>query len=372
MKNHSFLFLFSHNPSLLPPSLEFIYALKGLGHYADILFVGKPRDRSHLDKFLIDNIYSVDINHRTLFDRIAFPLRMKRAFKAHVSSKKYNYIFACDIVSLQILSGFDLPGKVYWAFELMGIRKRFSFSWDGIRSLFFYHYLNEMNLLIVPSEQRKELFSVGALKVRRFVLGNWRSKDRVALTSKNQKTSKDSAKIRLVFAGKISFNSGIQRIIPKIAEHSIFSLTLVGKMDEQFRSWLEDNKFENVSYMGFVSNDQLITYLSEFDISVCSYDTIGVTNISALNPAPTKVGDAIAAGVMILSSDQKYLKDIVENNNLGFCYSEHNLSEVLTKISRLKRLEIDEFKQRVRESFEMDYCMEVNIPELLNVLEQNE
>ncbi|MBX2943814.1 MAG: glycosyltransferase [Cyclobacteriaceae bacterium] len=297
---------------------------------------------------------------------------MKRAFKAHVSCKKYDYIFACDIVSLQILSGFDLPGKVYWAFELIGIRKKLSFSWDGVRSLFFYHYLNKMNLLIVPSEQREELFSVGAMKVRRFVLGNWRSKDRIFLALKNQKTPNDSTKIKLVFAGKISFNSGIQRIIPKIAEHSIFSLTLVGNMDEQFRQWFEGNKFENVDYVGFVSNEQLIPYLRKFDISVCSYDTIGVTNISALNPAPTKVGDAIASGVMILSSDQKYLKDIVENKNLGFCYSEQNLSEVLAKISRLKRFEIDEFKQRVRESFEMDYCMEVNIPELLNVLEQNE
>jgi len=356
---------------LLPPSLEFIYALKGLGHFADILFVGKSGDKNHLDKFLVDNIYAVDISHRTLSDRIVFPLRMKKALKAHVSAKKYDYIFACDIVSLQILSGFDLPGKVYWAFELMGIETKISFSWDGFRSLFFYHYLNKMNLLIAPSEQRKEMFIAGGAKVRGFVLGNWRSKDRVPCILKN-KTSMNSTRIKLVFAGKISFNSGIQHIIPRIAEHSIFSLTLVGSMDEQFKRWFEKDKFENVVYVGFVPNDQLIGYLREFDISVCTYDTGDVTNISVLNPAPTKVGDAIAAGIMILSSGQRYLKDIVEKRNLGFCYAEHNLSEILSKISRLKRFEIDEYKRRVRACFEVDYCMEVNIPKLLNVLEQNE
>ncbi|GAB1444905.1 hypothetical protein MASR2M41_05480 [Flammeovirgaceae bacterium] len=133
---------------------------------------------------------------------------------------------------------------------------------------------------------------------------------------------------------------------------------MVGKMDLQFESWFEKTNYPNVIYRGYVENSQLVTYLSHFDIAVCSYATQSKTiGIEAKYPAPTKAGDALAAGCILFCSNHPYLRRIIDNN-IGFWFDESNLGSVMDEIRQLTRSDIDRMKKGVKSYFNNEFCMD--------------
>jgi glycosyltransferase involved in cell wall biosynthesis len=189
------------------------------------------------------------------------------------------------------------------------------------------------------------------------VIGNFRA-NRFQDISKTINIGPQSDVIKMVFAGRISFTSDIHMIINEVKEYANLTLTLVGIMDSEFKTWWDATSFKNVRYEGLISNHELIPFLQQFDITVCTYAR-GNVGIGALHPAPTKVGDSIAAGCVLLCSNQPYLLELVEKYKIGFVYSEATRSAVCKQVSQLSKIELEHYKHNVKEAFthcSMDNC----------------
>lgn len=367
MKVFSFLFFFSHEPWLLPPSLELIYALKKSGFHVDVLYAHKGVMSDNLNDFLIDHVYYFPDGRNGLFGRIRFPLRLKKEVNKALNRGKYDVVIACDIAALQILSKTRFAGykKVYWAFELNGIERKLNFSWDSYRCFSFSRFLRKMNLIIVPSDERKDIISRLSGSVNCIVIGNFRA-NRFVEAMQIQHDPRQL--IELIFAGKISFASGIHEIIENVVRFPNLRLTLVGRLDCDFKKWFSTQRFENIVYKGMIENNKLVPFLKNFDVSVCAYSKERPVSVEAQNPAPTKAGDAIAAGCILLCSDHPYLKSLVGNNELGYCFDANDLEHVISQIASLSRPQIEEFRQKLKRAFVEKFCMEVKVDLLLKEL----
>lgn len=369
MRKLSFLFLYSHEPWLLPPSLELQYILSQSGHKLDIFFTRRSPVDQYFDHSIYDRVFENNLTSYVLIKRILFPLMLKRKVMRVIKVNLYDIVVACDVVSLQVLSSANIDSKkVYWAFELSGVRKILSISWDAYRSFRFSSFLKRMDIIICPSSERLSILQPLAEKVRLLIIRNFRAVKKVS-TSETDRLSKPGI-VRLVFAGRLSVVSDLCPIIEQVEKHTDkIRFVLVGKMDDQFKKWFLARSASNVVYKGEIENGKLISFLTEYDIAVCSYSRRDSVGLEARYPAPTKIGDAIAASCGLFCSDQPYLNELVEKYQLGFIYNDHNLSAVISKVASLTPVEIKTFKARSKMAFRTEYSMDEEVQKFLKSLE---
>jgi len=332
----------------------------------DIAYAGERDNSGQLTLFQPNHIYSSLHANFNLINRVLFPIRLFKFLKHILKNNRYQTLIACDIASLQVLATIKSRSKkIYWAFELSGVKRKFGFSWDAIRAFRLGAYLSKMNVIIAPSKERVDILTSYAPNTKFIVIGNFRA-NRFQDISKLGNYNSHSDVIKMVFAGKISFGSDVHLIIQEIAKYANLTLTLVGIMDNEFEAWWNATSFKNVRYEGVIPNHHLIPFLQQFDIAVCTYAHAAV-GIEAMHPAPTKAGDAIAAGCILLCSNQPYLLELVEKYKIGFVYSEATRSEVCQQVSRLTGAELSQFKHNVKVAFR--HCsMDQGAAELIRCL----
>lgn len=354
MATKRFCFLVGLKPSSLPPLLEMIWALRDGGHEVILYYASDVIDE--VSTFVHpSHTFFQKVKLQSPWDRFLVPWRIRREFRKFLQRQSFSAVVACDALALQVLSHAKTPAKkVYWGFELTGFSGRFNFSGDGIRYLLFPQFVKKMDFVLCSSIERKSLWCSRFPQFcdRVYVVRNLRAK---RFTYRRNETTR--GKKSLVFAGRISFTSGIQHIIAGLQDCPNLELTLLGHMDQSFHTWWSSGDFRNVSYGGAVENSKLIDALSLYDCSVCCYVKNDNAGIEARYPAPTKLGDAYAAGCIPFCSDQPYMVDMISTHQSGIAFSFDKVQQALRNLNAMAHQEINEMRQRVTFAFQSEYSM---------------
>jgi glycosyltransferase involved in cell wall biosynthesis len=200
----------------------------------------------------------------------------------------------------------------------------------------FINLMKSYDLIIAPSEESKrKLHSENRFNIPiesyyvgmdiHLLSGNLNAK--VKKFFENLK--KDSLIIGIV--ARIDIAKRIDNAIKIYAEilkyHPKIALVIMGDGDKTEDIKLLINKMglgEKVHLLGFVSNARL--YIKYFDIFLLTSDYEGF---------PVAIWEAMASGIPIVSSDVGGVREILENENCGYTYPVHNLSDAAERLLEL-------------------------------------
>lgn len=132
--------------------------------------------------------------------------------------------------------------------------------------------------------------------------------------------SKEQA-IKLIYQGGISAQRGIDKIIQAMSELKIenFYLSLYGPYypdKSKYEELIKKNKLEDcITLNDSVSIEQLELIMKENDIGIVSVQNTSLNNYYC---APNKLYDYMKAKMVILGPDFPHMKEIIEDNNIGF------------------------------------------------------
>lgn len=204
-----------------------------------------------------------------------------------------------------------------------------------IPSNFQYHIASKFESFVLPrfdhiftvSEELKKLVSRKyAIQTKRIsVLCNYPQNSYLESVPKIQNRTyiKKKSSIKLVFAGEISKNRGLQDIIASlciIPEDVRPNLTIIGEGSylDVLRNDVRRLNLDNyVVFTPLLPPEALPDKLSQFDIGVCSYRI----NEQTQHTMPGKLFEYMAAGLAILSSERKPVKRIVDETKCGLIYN---------------------------------------------------
>lgn len=125
----------------------------------------------------------------------------------------------------------------------------------------------------------------------------------------------DTEKIKIIYAGVLTSNRGIEKLITAAGKIENIQLILVG--DGPAKRDIADLTEKNVkSYIihDKVKYDQLYPIISMCDIGYVYYSNNTLNNIYS---ASNKVYEYLSAGVAILANDNQNVKKVIERYNVG-------------------------------------------------------
>lgn len=149
--------------------------------------------------------------------------------------------------------------------------------------------------------------------------------------------SYEKDKLQLLFVGRFAFNKGINILmdtVEKLNENGYLHrlhFNLVGK-GPLFEEYAKRYPFENVSFLGFADEDQLMKLYRENDLFVFPTRFEGM---------PTVVLEAMAAGMPVIVSDTGATSELVDSFN-GFLIEKNNRRALKWAIQRFYQLEPSE------------------------------
>ncbi|MFP4454135.1 MAG: glycosyltransferase family 4 protein, partial [Desulfobacterales bacterium] len=220
----------------------------------------------------------------------------------------------------------------------------------------------------------------GIKPIQQSVLENYPS--RVFISQAQQALSKKNIActehVRLVFAGGIGENRGVQDIINalKLIEEKKddckISFDIIGEgpyIDSLKRLVRELELFHSVKFIPLLPPSKVAEALANYDIGVCSY----FLNQQTHHTLPGKLFEYMAVGLPVLSSARRPVVRIIEKYNCGLIYHNRDPEEIASKILYLaKNKELRErMGQRGREAIINHLNWEENLKTLQNVLQKD-
>lgn len=155
-----------------------------------------------------------------------------------------------------------------------------------------------------------------------------------------QTPSPNKEMFRLVFLSRITKTKGLDTMFaiarhfskPEIREKYPVSIDFYGEIDHQDRTWFNQmlNQENNVCYKGILEPEEITRVLSAYDALILPtrYPGEGV---------PGAIIDAYMAGIPVLVSDWRYIRDVVEHGKTGYLVS-LDQEEVETYIRHIEYL----------------------------------
>jgi len=218
----------------------------------------------------------------------------------------------------------------------------------------------------------------GIKPTQQSVLENYPS--RVFISQAQQALSKKnfaccSNRVRLVFAGGVSENRGVQdiinalKLIEKKKEDCKVSFHIIGEgpyIDTLKTLVRELNLSHSVKFIPLLPPSKVAEALANYDIGVCSY----FLNQQTHHTLPGKLFEYMAVGLPVLSSARRPVVRIIEEYNCGTIYHNRDPEEIASKIlylvknSELRR----EMGQRGRGAIINHLNWEENLKTLQNML----
>lgn len=216
---------------------------------------------------------------------------------------------------------------IYDAFELFypGSMETFSIR-DYIFYLFEKKIIKNADAVIATNSNRAAIM-LGKYNLQKFpyVIENYSGTPKLL-----QKPKEKGDVLRLVYAGNISTDRGLNEMISAVVEHSDkYEFDIWGKgpyCDSLQRSI---QYFSNVRYRGPYSNENLAAILANYDVGYLYYPHIGWNNIFC---SPNKVYDYIYAGLPIVCNENPGLVKLVSSNTIGVCSD--TIEKAVKKVSK--------------------------------------
>ncbi len=189
-------------------------------------------------------------------------------------------------------------------------------------------------LIVVADEMKQRLFKNGVTNERIAVVPNTSNLD---IFEKNKNILPDSKYITLYYAGGITLHRGLDIVIKGLSGMNLpdnFRFWIIGKgRNEPFLKKLTEelNLEGKVIFWGWKSHEMVLELLFKSDIAVIPH----LRNEHTDNTSPNKIFHYMSAKKPVLSSNCKYLENIINETGAGLVYSDLNSNEFADKLEQL-------------------------------------
>ncbi|MBW6536695.1 MAG: glycosyltransferase family 4 protein [Mariniphaga sp.] len=202
-------------------------------------------------------------------------------------------------------------------------------------------------LIVVAEEMKERLLSKGVKNEKIAIVPNTSDID---IFEKNKDIEPDSKYITLYYAGGITLHRGLDIVIKGLAKMNLpdnFRFWIIGKgRNEPFLKKLtkELNLKGKVAFLGWKSHEMVLELLFKSDIAVIPH----LRNEHTDNTSPNKIFHYMLAKKPVLSSNCKYLENIINETGAGLVYSDRNSNEFADRLEQL--IENKELRTRLGEN----------------------
>ncbi len=362
-----FCFVFGLEPWLLPPAVEMIEALKEKGHQVKVIYAAYRGDLPDPKDYETTNTFEA-IPKLSGYKRLFTHTFLKKSVQELISASKIDVVIACDILSLQAISGVGGVKKGYWGFEIANTPTKMRLSFDYYRALRFPAWVRGVDFFLAPSASRVEKISKrSGKKGPGEVIYNCRRHEEQS----NGTTQSKGAK--LVYTGRVSEAQYIEEIIDSMellpAEVTLY---IAGPASDIYNKKLKDKIDNNPSLarriflLGRLNREDVYDLINTADIGFVFYNT--TMSDEADDPAPNKLSDYIAGNIWTVGGPQAYIKYWLEERHGGVCINEINKTEIAGAIKKI--LSGAEFKDKavLNKLYLDELNMEVQAEKLLTLV----
>lgn len=188
---------------------------------------------------------------------------------------------------------------------------------------------------------------------------------------KNIKTEKNNETIRLYFIGRLDIShKGLDFLVDALGKLDNkklnFEIDFYGTGTDREIKYIEDNisKYKNIksSYKGPIYDDMKERELSKYDIMILT---------SRYEGFPVTVLEALSYGCPCIVSDGTNVRDIIENNSLGWGCSLDNIPETIEKALNEYKDNKTFYHEHTRDFVGREYSWE-NVARIsINVIKNN-
>jgi len=194
-------------------------------------------------------------------------------------------------------------------------------------------------LIVVAEEMKNRMIKNGTINNNIYVVPNTTELD---IFKKMKDVKPDNNFITLFYSGGINKHRGIEVVIKGLSQMDLpnnFRFWIVGSgRNEPFvKKMVSDLNLEkHVVFWGWKSQTEAFKFLLESDIAVIPH----LRNEHTDNTSPNKIFHYMLAAKPIISSDCKYLKNIINETNAGITYTNDSNLDFANKLTyMLKRRE---------------------------------
>ncbi len=362
-----FCFVFGLEPWLLPPAAEMVEALKAKGHRVSVIYAQYRGEQPDAKDYSTAHTYAI-VPRQSGYKRLLTHAYMAHSVKQLIKENRPDVLIACDILSLQAISGIDGIKKGYWGFEIANAPTKMRLSFDYYRALRFPAWVRGLDFFLAPSQSRVEKISKrSGRKGPAGVIYNCRRYEGHGV---NHVPNREP---RLVYTGRVSEAQYIEEIIDAMellpAE---VTLHIAGPSGEAYFKKLKDKIGSNpilagrIFLPGRLSREDVYALIETADIGFVFYNT--TMSDEAEDPAPNKLSDYIAGNVWTVGGAQAYIKYWLEERNAGICIMQINKEQIAGAIKQI--LSEDRFKNKgiLNELYKNELNMDVQADKLLQLI----
>lgn len=192
--------------------------------------------------------------------------------------------------------------------------------------------------LVASSFSYKSVLNCGIKKI--FIVPYGVALDKFKFLEKNNLEKK----LTFVYTGNITYGKGVNYLLKAIKyfSESEVELYLMGGIDKNSILLKEYNKFSNIHFKGFVSQEELIKIYQKADVFI--FPSLG----EGLSLAGM---EAMACGLPLLCSENSGVNDFIEDYKNGIVFKTGSVESITKAINWLleNRNEIKEMSRKARE-----------------------
>ncbi|MDP4184909.1 MAG: glycosyltransferase family 4 protein [Bacteroidota bacterium] len=195
------------------------------------------------------------------------------------------------------------------------------------------NYVSKADRVVVVADEMKQRLVSTGIENSFYVVPNTLGKETYAGLT----TTTDSHFITLFYAGGLNFHRGVHVVIEAISKltqypNIRFRIVGSGKYEEALKAMARNLKVEGkVEFMGWKSQTEVYEILNQSNIALIPH----LRNEHTDNTSPNKLFQYMLAGKPVLSSDCRYIKNILDETGAGICYEDTNPEDFASKLKPL-------------------------------------
>lgn len=152
----------------------------------------------------------------------------------------------------------------------------------------------------------------------------------------------------LLYAGGITFNRGLEKVIESLSYLSDCELVLMGYGSPEYKMKLrklaeEFGVEKRFSFFGPVPSDEVVAYVASADVGIAAIENVCLSYYYCL---PNKLFEYIAAGIPVAASAFPELKKIIEEQGIGVTFDPEDPKDIARAIRSI--LDNAEARERMR------------------------
>ena len=157
--------------------------------------------------------------------------------------------------------------------------------------------------------------------------------------------------------GKINNSFWVVNAARKLKEENNEDIKIVlvgdGQLKEEIITVIEKEKLNNLIHFDLMPKEELVPFIQQATVSLVPLKTTPVLDTSS----PNKFFESLAAGVPIIQTTKGWIKDYLDNNNVGFTLDGDNSDSLADLLIELKNNpdKVHVMKEKAKECAKRDF-----------------